>query len=161
MWRPLRGSSDYAALWRVVPGCPWRGLPASPFVGEGSRPPEPLWNPDMYALHHDAETAAAVACERPPLPLVSGLLRGLCGHVWIRLPLGSALSTVDYGPSTFSLSPLEWPLAGGYDCISSEMNTYEKRWGGSPHRDPLCLRKERPEAVNNPVENAAIQTRTN
>jgi len=89
-----------AGLARVGGACPPRRV-------EGSRPPEPLWNSDMYALQHDAETAAAVSflarqqsggreiCERPPLPLVSGPLRDLCGHVSIRLPLGSALSTLN------------------------------------------------------------------
>jgi len=117
-----------AALKWIAMACPpdlWRACP--PRRVERSRPPGPLWNSDMYALQHDTETAAAV-----PFPFVSGPLRDLCGHVSIRLPLGSALSTLNCELSTCSVTPLECALAGGYDGISSEMNTYEKCRGGPP-----------------------------
>src|SRR5712692_10159777 len=88
----------------------------------------------------------------PRLPLVSSPLRDLCGHVWPRLHLGCALSTLDCELPSRSLTPLESPLAGGFDSIYSEMNTYEKRGWGSPQRGPLYLRELRPGSVNNVVE---------
>ncbi len=39
-------------------------------------------------------------------------------------------------------SPLQCPLAGGYDRISSGMNTYEKRRGGPPTRPAMSKKRK-------------------
>src|SRR5712692_2323857 len=59
-----------------------------------------------------------------------------------QFPPASALSTLNCELSTFSVTPVECVLAGGYNSISPEMNTYEKRWGG-PLVGPAMSKKNR------------------